>query len=190
LAQIGYSIKPGQTISTDGVIIVPLNEQPNVQAVYLANSLQPVASASVGAQQDNTQPVQQMPTVTAAVGFKKIKNLGSNTYINVETGILRCSAIQGEWWSAQWDVAPIPGTGHYSIRNRWKGHYIATERGSLAMATNAALLGNAWVLEPTREANTFRIKNAESGSYLAVIAGQITVALGNSNDNSTVWVLE
>ena len=188
--QIGYSIKAGQTISTDGVVIVPLNEPPNVQAVYQANSLQPVASASVGMQPDNSQPIQQPPTGGAVGSYKKIKNLGSNTYINVETGILRCSAIQGDWWSAQWDVAPIPGSGYYSIRNRWKGHYIATERGSLAMATNTALQGSGWVLEPTREANTFRIKNAEAGSYLSVISGQITVTAGNSNGNSTVWVLE
>jgi hypothetical protein len=36
--QIGYWIKPGQTLSTDVILIVPLNEQPNVEAVYLGNA--------------------------------------------------------------------------------------------------------------------------------------------------------
>src|ERR1700712_4420674 len=57
LVQIGYWIKPGQTITADVILIVPLNEQPNVQAIYLADQLQYTASASYG----NGPEMQPMP---------------------------------------------------------------------------------------------------------------------------------
>ena len=38
MVQVGFWIKAGQTISTDGIVIVPLNQQPDVDAVFLGNS--------------------------------------------------------------------------------------------------------------------------------------------------------
>ena len=47
--QICFWIKAGQTITADVIMIVPLNEQPNVEVVYLMNQLQPTATAAYAA---------------------------------------------------------------------------------------------------------------------------------------------
>ncbi len=44
LVQVGYWIQAGQTISADEIVIVPLNQRPNVQVVYFAGPVQAVVS--------------------------------------------------------------------------------------------------------------------------------------------------
>ncbi len=183
----GYSIKAGQTITTDAVVIVPLHQQPNMQAVYLAKSLQPIASAVIGTQETNPRGTIRQVFPTSA--FKRIRNTLSNTYLNLETGSIRCSTVQTDWPSAQWRVAMLPGSGYYTFTNRLKANYVAIVGIDLGMSRT---LNNrsSWILEPTQDVNLFRIKNAETGEFVCVIAGQVTISsLMGKNDNS-IWVFE
>jgi hypothetical protein len=193
--QIGYSIKGGQTFTTDGIVIVPLNQQPNMQAVYLANQLQPIASAGAGSPQDNNNNLNNNSNLNApqqiftAPGFKRIRNFSNGSYLNLETGNLGSSAIRSDWPSAQWKITQVQGSGYYSLTNRLKANLIAIERINLIMSRSLNT-GSSWTLEPTQDANAFKIKNAGTGEYLCIIANQLTISSIMGNDKSSIWIFE
>jgi hypothetical protein len=196
--QIGSWIKAGQTISTDAIVIVPLNEQPDVRAIYLANQLQQIASASVGA---GDVPVQQSsgvnqpavyydPMAAATDGFSKIMNYEAKTYLNLETGAPQSSAIQPDWQSAQWQLIRVPGTNYFNIKNRWKQTFLTTDNGSPGMFVNYVSDGARWYLEKVPGARIFRIKNLSTGRYLSVASGQLTMVAAYNNVLTAGWVFE
>jgi len=191
--QIGYWIKAGQTISTDAIVIVPLNEQPNMQVTYLADLLQPAASASIGGRQDAGQYQPPPPPISYVnvntQGFLKIRNARTNTYINYETGVMRSSAINNEWWSAHWQLVPVPGTNRFNIKNQWKNSYMSIDSGNLDLFVNYVSDGAMWVLEPSGN-GAFRIKNVSSGQYLCIASNQLKLANNYNNVGTSDWVFE
>ncbi len=186
--QIGYWIKAGQTISTDAIVIVPLNEKPKVQVMYLANSLQPTASATYEGGQ--TYPGTNAGTYAINnAGFAKIKNLSGNTYINNQNGPLSCGNIESGWWSAQWQISPVQGTGYYTIKNRWKENYISTESPVNLLSQNNQSTAAMWIAEPINS-NVFRFKNAGNGSYLNIAGGNIQSSFISADSPGENWLLE
>jgi hypothetical protein len=198
--QIGYWIKAGQTFSTSAIVIVPLNEKPNMQVVYLANSLQPVASAgyndnAINNGYNNNQNLppppsqQQQPNFTN--GFVKLRNTSSNNYMNAEKGSLGCSVINNEWWSAQWQFTQVTENGqtYYTIQNHWKGNFLSLDRNGLVLdngQSNTAL----WVIETLDGGNTYTIKNGTRNAALADANGIIQAGPLFHGQTNAKWVIE
>jgi Ricin-type beta-trefoil lectin domain-like len=210
--QIGYWIKAGQTFSTSAIVIVPLNEKPNMEVVYLANSLQPVASAGYNGGGNNgygnnsssgnndyggnqnippPPPPQQQQGPAFTNGFVKLRNTSTNNYINLEKGTLGCSAINNEWWSAQWQFTPVTenGVNYYTIQNRWKGSFLSLDRNGLVLdngQSNTAL----WVLETLDGGNTYTIKNGTRNAALADANGIMQAGPLFHGQTNAKWVIE
>jgi hypothetical protein len=189
--QIGYWIKAGQTISADAIMICPLNELPKVEATYLANQLQPVASAAFvrGGNGEvvyhNDVPLQPGD----GQSFVKVRNLLSRTYLNCEGGQVQSSIIDDGWWSAQWLLIPIPGTRYFNIKSRWKETYVTTDGGKLSLFSNYMSDGARWILEPASVPQSFRILNVDNHQYLCVGSNELKMTL-NGTIPSTTWALE
>ena len=127
--QIGYWIKPGQTISTDEILIVPVNEAPKIQAYYMVGAKQndnSSAGSTAGGGSSTAGPTVNMQD------YLKIKNAGNSTYINIQTGGPSSSVIQKGWFSAQWLFVPVPGTSYYNIRNKWHQNFLDVDKNNLA----------------------------------------------------------
>jgi hypothetical protein len=186
LTQVGFWVQAGQTINADEIVIVPLNQLPNVKVTYFGNPVAPVAppqyAVNPGFAPNNAPPPVNMQ------GFLKFRNLFNNTYINVQTGPAVSSAIDNGWWSAQWQLTPVAGTNYYNIRNRWKGNFIDTNNGYVIISVNPQSTGSMWAMEATHEANVFRIKNAQTGGYLSLANNNLVLV--NDNGPSSTWLLE
>jgi hypothetical protein len=193
--QIGYWIQGGQTLSADCILITPLGELPNVQAVYLANQLQPSANASVGFVNNPPPPspvVTNLPPQGPPSGFIRIKNVQLSTYVNNQNGPVSISTIDQGWWSAQWQLIPVPGTNYYNIRNRWKENYLTTDNGTnggLGLFVNYMSDGARWVIEPCYDGN-YHIRNVDSGGYLCFASNQLELAKNFNNVQTAEWVFE
>ncbi|RWY54063.1 RICIN domain-containing protein [Mucilaginibacter gilvus] len=189
--QIGYSIKAGQTFSSTAILIVPLNQKPNVEVTSLANQLQPTGSASYPGPPPGYDPNQPPPTGRVNPDdFIKIRNAATNTYVNVEIGAPRASAIDAGWWSAQWSLIRLPGARIYVIKSRWKDNqYLSTDTGSPGTFVNYVSDGARWVIEPVFGTNTVRIKNLGTGSFLGISQDKLSMT-NNANQGSLEWVFE
>ena len=186
MVQIGASIQAGQTISADEIVIVPLNQLPDVKATCMVNAPQQAPSYT-----PNPVAVQNNPSpVIYTQGFLKFKNVFNNTYINIETGKPVCSSINNGWWSALWQLMPVAGTNYFNIKNKWKGNFIDTERGYITVSLNAQSPGSMWSMEPTRDPNIFMIKNAKTGGYLSVASNNLVLSNSSGNDFSAAWRFE
>jgi hypothetical protein len=192
--QIGYWIKAGETISTSAIVIVPQNELPDMQALYLANELhQPLGTASVGSYSDDqSRPQQQaQPSIyEPGSGFSKIMNYNERTYLNVETGTPRSTAISPDWQSAQWQFVPVPNTDYVNIKNRWKNSFLSVDSGSLGLFVNYMSDGSRWKLEKVPGAHIYRLRNVGTGGYLCLASGQLTMSASYNNTLNTGWVFE
>lgn len=187
VVQIGYWIKPGQKISTVEILLVPLNEQPKIEAYYMVNA-KPVENTSTSAQANN-QSNNSTPSVNLS-GFLKIKNAANNTYINIQTGPpLSTSIDKPSWFSAQWKFIPVQGTSYYNIQNKWKGTFLDTDNGKLVVSTSGQANSTLWVLEKTQDANIFKIKNIQTGTYL-LIDNKVLALSPSNNDANSSWALE
>lgn len=188
MVQVGYAIQAGQTISADEIVIVPLNQLPDVKAICFVNTPQqgppPSGVPNRAAVQNNPSPV------IYTQGFLKFKNVFNNTYINIQTGTPVCSSINNDWWSAQWQLAQVTGTNYFTIKNRWKGNFIDAERGYITISLNAQSPGSMWSMEPTRDPDIFMIKNAKTGGYLSLVGNSLLVSNNTNNDLSSAWRLE
>ena len=193
LVQVGYWIQAGQTISADEIIIVPLNQLPNVQVVYFLGQPPPGVAATYAVSPvvtQNTVVQNTAPSLINMQGFVKFKSVFNNTYINIQTGAPSSSAIKNGWWSAQWQLTPIPGTNYFNIKNRWKGNFIDTNHGNVIISLNSQSQGSMWSMEPGRGPNVFWIKNAQTGAYLSVANNNLVLSNNVNNDRSSAWQLE
>jgi Ricin-type beta-trefoil lectin domain-like len=207
--QIGYWIKAGQTFSTSAIMIVPLNQKPNMEVVYLANLLQPTASAgyngnagnngyssnnggsSNGGYNSNQNMPPPPPQAFFTNGFVKLRNTSTNNYINVEKGSLGCTVIDKEWWSAQWQFTPVTENGltYYTIQNRWKGNFLSIDNSGLVLNNgqgNTAL----WVLETLDGGNTYTIKSATRNAALADANGIMQAGPLFKGQTNAKWIIE
>jgi hypothetical protein len=191
-AQTGYGLMPGQTINVEEVMIVPLNEPLNIMVFYIGYSQQLVP---LNATDVNPRPAEvaeplpdQPPPVFNSQNFYQVRNAANNTFINVQTGVISSSPIQNGWWSAQWQIIPVPGSIYFKLKNRWKSSFIDTDRGYITMAPDDRSQGTLWSLEPL-QGNMFYIKNVQSGQYLCVISNQIRLMPDFYNKGSS-WMIQ
>jgi hypothetical protein len=183
--QIGYWIKPGQTISSDQILIVPSNEEPKVQAYYMVGA-KPADNSSesgAGAQNGASSSINLQDFLT-------VKNKSNNTYLNVQTGPPTSTEIKKGWFSAQWLFVPVTGTSYYNIQSKWHQNFIDVDsKGSLILSPNGQGNSSIWILSPTSDANVFKIRNVQSGSFLG-IDNKNAILTTSSGDVNSSWVLE
>lgn len=180
LADIGFWIKPGETVSKTYPMIVPLREKPKLIITFYPEVTN--QTGSIVALDDNTQNSQQE--------FVRLKNNSTNTYLHNQNGPLACSTIDYNWWSAQWEILPVAGTNNFQIKNRWKNNYLSTDNGNL-LSDYGNTANAMWLIEETGVSNTYYIRNVASNSKLVFQNGQLKTSNSyNSNDASSQWVIE
>jgi hypothetical protein len=183
--QVGYWIRPGETIKTSAIIIVPLNDLPQVTATLYPNNAKNIGNASF----INNYPPPP-PNSAYFNGFMRIRNNVNNTYVNIETGMLTSSSINMDWWSAHWQIIPVPGTNYVNIQNRWKNNYLTVDNGNLGLDNNYMNNSSQWILEPSQTPGTYHIRNVVTGTYLCIASNQLKLA-NNPNAVATCdWLFE
>ncbi|SHL98705.1 RICIN domain-containing protein [Mucilaginibacter sp. OK098] len=192
--QIGYWIKPGQTISTTAILITPLNTLPDVQATYLASQLTPLSSASIGGPQlISVAGDQNSPQPPAdGQGFVKLKNNFNNMYLNNQQGPPEATNIDVGWWSAQWQVIAIPNSRYVNLKNRWKENYLLVDqRGYVTFTDNYNDRAGFWTMESTNDQNVFRFRNLMTGGYLCIAANGVLIQSKTPVNNfCSGWLME
>jgi len=193
--QIGYWIKPGQTISTTAILITPLNTLPDMQVTYLASQLTPLSSASIGGPElvqvagpQNAPP----PPPADGQGFVKLKNNFNNMYLNNQQGPPEATNIDAGWWSAQWQVIAIPNSRYVNLKNRWKENYLLVDqRGYITFTDNYNDRAGFWTMESTNDQNVFRFRNLMTGGYLCIAANGVLIQSKTPNNNfCSGWLME
>lgn len=187
IVQIGYWIKPGQKISTIEIVIVPLNEQPKIEAYNMLNakpSENPTSATQVTADQSATGGSINLS------GFLKIKNVSNNTYFNIQTGPPMSTALdKPSWFSAQWTLVTVPGTRYYNLQNKWKGTFLDIDNGKLILSGSSQSNSSLWVLEKTNDLNVYKFKNVQSGAYLS-LEGKNIILSQSPADAVSSWMIE
>ncbi len=184
--QIGYWVKAGQTISNSGIVIVPLNERPNMTVTPLYNKSW-FGSAAGNSYPNTNNGNSNFPFFTN--GYVKIKNYIYNTYLNNQTGPATVSTVNNDWWSGQWQIIPVPGSNYYLIQNRWQNKYLSADTYNGFLSTDYQSQNCMWV--PQQEANTnyFKLKNAGTNTWLSFQAGNLVLANSDISLNSR-WIFE
>lgn len=122
--------------------------------------------------------------------YRKIGNRWQpEKYIHTESG-LQASAIQPGWWTAQWALETVAGTGYHRIRNRYTGHYLHAENGPVQAGTIlSGWLSAQWELEPVQGGH-FRIRNRYRGTYLHIETGSLQLGAIQPSWLSAQWRFE
>lgn len=184
-ANIGYWIKPGETLASNSVVIVPLNERPNVIATFFPGTTN--IPGTVINNDNNNNPEYIQPSATAK--FVRIKNFSNNNYLHNQSGPISCSGIDYNWWSAQWEILPVNGTSYFQIRNRWKNNFISTENASL-LSDNGQLSNAMWLIDENGSNNTYTIRNAASNAKLVYQDGLLKTTTFFGNQPNMQWIIE
>lgn len=188
----GFAVMPGQTITVDEVMIVPLNEPLNMVAFYIGYSQQLVPLAAAVAPPPPPPvagpAVDQPPPVFDGQRFYQVRSANNNAFINVQTGVISCTPIQNGWFSAQWQIIPVPGSNFVKLKNKWRANFIDTERGYITMAAMDQSPGSVWSIEPA-DGGMFFIKNVQSGQYLSYWGGQVHLTPGTGTPGAA-WMIQ
>ena len=192
--QIGFWIRAGETISNKGIVIVPLNEKPDmsVTLVYNSNSLYGSAAAgpSYNSRTNNNRPSNNNQSLNFGESFLKLRVFSGNTYINNQTGPTTCSTIDNGWWSAQWQLLSVPNTSYFLIKSRWKNTFLNNESAAGFSTNNDQALNSMWIIEPDKNSNTYTLKNAADNSYLSVDRGNLQMNNSLNNMENARWLIE
>lgn len=179
MADIGYWIRPGETVFKTYPIIVPLNEKPKVTVTF-----SPEVANQTGALIENNQP-----PAAESVSYVRIRNFDTNNYLNNQPGNLVCTGIENGWWSADWEILPVTGSSNFYIRNRWTHAYLCESNGFLCTESN--MPGTLWQVQETPSPNVFYIRNAAGNGRLYNGNNRLNISNGYiSNDNATRWLIE
>jgi hypothetical protein len=179
IVDIGFWIKPGETIFKTYPMYVPQNEKPSITITFYS---EPANQTGNFITTTNTQQAPQE--------FVKIKNVSSGNYLNNQSGLLNCSSIDMQWWSAQWEILPIINTNNFQIKNHWKNNFLSTKNNTL-MSDNGQSPNATWTIEESAVNNFFYIKNVTDNSKLIFQNGQIkTSNTYNTNDSTAQWIIE
>ncbi len=183
LVDIGYWIKAGESVIASSVMIVPLDEKPKMTVIFYPGNNGIVANTtySNGNNFNSSQNSSQ--------GIVRIKAFANNSYLNIQQGPLSCNGIDMQWWSAQWELLQVNGTGNFQIRNRWKNVFISIENSNL-LSENGQSLNAMWIIEETAVSNTYFIKNAANSSKLMFQNGVLKSSSSYTVDASAQWILE
>lgn len=177
---IGYWLRPGETVTVNTIMITPLGEKPAMTAVYY-----PQTGGQAGTLITGT------PQPQRAENFVHIKSFATNNYLQLENGPLACTKIDFEWWSAQWQLLPVPGTTYYVIKNRFRNNYITIDKNGNALMTNDAQPASAmWVVEEVGQTGTYTIRNAANNGKLVMQNNLLRVTTSYSSGPSEQWIIE
>lgn len=177
---IGYWLRPGETVTVNTIMITPLGEKPAVTAVYY-----PQTGAQIGTL------ITGVPTQQASDNFVRIKSFATNNYLQLENGPLACTSIDFGWWSAQWQVLPVPGTAYYVIKNRFRNNYITIDNNNNVFMTNDAKAASAmWVVEEVGQTGTYSIRNAANNGQLVLQNNMLRVSTAYTTAPSGQWIIE
>ena len=178
---IGYWIKPGETITRTYPMIVPLNQKPEVTVTFYPENGSQTGSLVSTPDNNNQQRLEE---------FVRLKNVFGNTYIHNQNGPLACTDIDYNWWSAQWELVAVAGTNNFQIVNRWKHSYISTENSSL-LSNNGTNSAAQWMIEEVKAGQAFYLRNAASGARLVIDNGQLKISNAYlSDDTRAQWIIE
>jgi hypothetical protein len=178
MADIGYWIKPGETVSKTYPMIVPLNEKPNVTITFYAE---------VGNQ---TGTLMNQAALQQEQNFVRLKNFSSNTYLHTESGPVTTGTIDNNWWSAQWEIQPVSGTENFQIRNRAKNSFLCSGSNTF-LCDDAQSQKTMWMIQETNIPNIFYIKNATDNARLYIENGTLKISSSFiNNDALTKWIIE
>ncbi len=129
--------------------------------------------------------------LTFAQDFQRIKNRWKNTYIHNQTGSVTDGKIDQGWWSAQWVLEKVPGTGFVRIKNRWKNTYLHNQNGKLDLGKIQQGWWSAqWVLEKVPGTGFVRIKNRWKNTYLHNQNGKLDLGAIQQGWWSAQWSIE
>ena len=79
-------------------------------------------------------------------------------FIHVQQPNPAASAIQPEWWSAQWIFEPVDG--YYQIKNRWRNEFLHIQNGPIECGgIQPGWWSAQWALEPVAGTSFYRIRN-------------------------------
>ncbi len=192
--QIGYWIQAGQTIAVDEIVIVPLNQFPNVQAIFMAPTLQPVPEFPIEPRHYEEPPRQDFPdrSIRAADfrAFVEFKNKFNGTFINIERGPIVSSEILQGWYSAQWQLVPAQGPNLFAIKNKWKQTYLDIDlRNNLQLSFSNFSMNATWQLEQTPEPNVYRLRNNRTGLYLCISNNQLILSNDFNDEYTSTWYI-
>jgi hypothetical protein len=173
------------SISANTIMIVPLNERPSVTVIFFPGGSSMGATAINGT---NTSYGSQYAEQSSS-GFVRVKNFANNSYLNNQNGPLNCSAVDPNWWSAQWEMVPVSGTNYYQIRNRWKNSFISTENSAL-LSDNGQGINAMWFLEEIGSTHTYSIKNAANNASLVFQNGVLRTTTVFGTQSYAQWIIE
>lgn len=180
MVTIGYFIKPGETVSTGTIMIVPPNQLPDMTATFYPEVHQQIGELiDAGPASGNNQ----------APAFVRIKNFATGKYLNNQNSPLACTPIERDWWSAQWQIIPVNGSNNFQVINRWKSTFLSSENNTLS-SMNGQSARAMWVLEETSVSNVYFIRNLADNAKLAFRNGALTVSNDYNNDTSAQWIIE
>lgn len=178
---IGYWIQPGETISTNTIMITPLGEKPAMTAVYYPYT---------GTQAGVLMPQQNMPRQPQAENFVHIKNYGTGNYLQLEQGPLQCTPIDQGWWSAQWEIQPVPGTNYSVIKNRYRHNFLALDNtGNAYMAPRGDAVNAMWTVEEAGTSGTYYIRNASNEAKLLMQNNMVRGVKQLTLMATTQWII-
>ena len=187
MVQVGYWIKPGETISARTIVIVPLNEKPDVNATLFSQGAY-LGSATLQGYGQAQQPNSTAQSLPMGDAFVKIKNFESNAYLNNQNGPLACTPVNNDWWSAQWQIIPVRGTHYYRIKNRWKESFLCVDNND--MLCTEASQNNLWYVQQVGGSNLFIIQHAGTNSALTDQHGRLQVNPVFAEQRNAEWVIE
>lgn len=181
LVEIGYWIRPGETVSKTYPMYVPQNEKPKITVTF-----NPEVANQTGVMMNAGNS--NIPT-SGSKTFVHIKNFSVNTYLNNQSGSLQCTSIDNGWWSAEWQLMPVEGTENFYIINHWKNTYL-TGNGSW-LTDNMKAPESMWTIQESNTPNLYYIKNAINSARLYIDGGQLKLNTGFiNNDNASKWIIE
>jgi hypothetical protein len=174
---LGYGIRPGESISTNTIMIVPLDQRPQITAIF---------SPSI------SHYTAYLPGSMAPAGPSVVwlKNTFTGTYLNTPKGQVVCNGIDHSAWGCDWELLPVTGTNYFLIRNRFQNKFLSMENASL-LSDNSQSQAALWSIEQSSNPAIFTLRNAVNNAPL-VLQNGVVMAPGdnNSQNNAACWFIE
>jgi hypothetical protein len=209
MANLGYWIRPGETISSNTIMIVPLNERPVVNAIFFpvnnsfAASLPNSASmgyegmvpppGNAASPYGASPPAPGSQNTSTGARVVRFKNASTGTHLNSQNGFVSCAGYSGnntDWRGAEWELIPVEGTNYVSIRDKMQHRFLSSDGPGMLTDNNRSRTA-WWSIEQSYGSTMYRIRNAATSAILVFQHGAIAMdGNGNINDNSALWMIE
>jgi hypothetical protein len=196
---LGYCIRPGESISTNTIMIVPLDQRPQITAIfspsishyvtYLSGPMTPAGQPGYNAVSPTPgTPASQYGSPVPSVVW--LKNTVTGTYLNTPKSQLVCTGVDHSAWGCDWELLPVTGTNYFLIRNRYQNKFLSTENANL-LSDNSQSQAALWSIEQSFNTATFAIRNAVNNAPLILQNGIVMVpGDNNSQNNAACWFIE